>query len=189
VRLFFALPLPERPRGALAAAAKALCACGADAKWVRPEAMHLTLAFLGEVPPARLDALRRSGGAAASDCPPFRLALRGLGAFPSWERPRVLWAGLSSGADECRRLEAALRRALLAEGFKLEDRPFEPHVTLARLRAPRAAKALAEAAAPWGAPELWPEAERAEAFELVESRLRPEGPDYQTAARFPLGFS
>jgi 2'-5' RNA ligase len=188
VRLFFAAELRESVRALLLSVSRELSSCGADVRWTRPEGMHLTLAFLGEVPPAGLDALRRAGEGAAAAVPPYRLALRGLGAFPAWDLPRVLWAGLSAGVEESSRLAAALRSKLREAGFPLEERSFMPHVTLGRLRSSRNSPLLAEAARAWDAPERWAGAESEVAgFALIESRLSGEGPIYGEVAKFRLG--
>jgi 2'-5' RNA ligase len=116
----------------------------------------VTAAFLGEVPASRVGELRALAAAAEAEAPsPDEAALEGLGAFPSWESPRVVWAGVGEGAGALRALESALRPRLAAAGFPTEGRPFAPHLTLGRLKDKGPAAALRAAAAPWTGPEAW----------------------------------
>jgi 2'-5' RNA ligase len=139
VRLFVSISPPEDARVHLAATLLELAE-----RVVRPEQWHVTLAFLGEVPedavPAVGDAVRK----AAAGAKPLRLRLLGAGAFGR-ERAAV-WVGLAGDLGRLERLARVVRGALLAAGIPAEDRPFTPHLTLARnvdLRQPAAAAALA----------------------------------------------
>jgi 2'-5' RNA ligase len=96
---------------------------------------HLTLRYLGPVPPPRLDAIIH-GLASASLGERFRLRLDGLGAFPRPEQATVLWVGTAEGTEELHLLRDRVEDALEATGMPREDRPFEPHVTLSRIRPP-----------------------------------------------------
>jgi 2'-5' RNA ligase len=112
----------------------------ADVRWVREAGLHLTLAFLGSVGAERLDAIREAIAAVAARFEPLALEVRGLGAFPSLRRPRVLWAGVRAGGIE--ELAEGVAEALVGLGFARESRRFHPHVTLARVRSPRGWKKL-----------------------------------------------
>src|SRR5947209_14928511 len=101
-------------------------------RFVRPEGLHVTLKFLGEVSEERaertVEALR---GVRAS---PFELELRGTGFFPNEKRPRIFWVGLHAHpADALGQLATQVEEACAVVGFPREQRPFQPHVTLARL--------------------------------------------------------
>ncbi len=101
-------------------------------RWVRVEGLHLTLRFLGATPDVRLQELSAAVTAAARGVAPFRVELTGGGAFPTPQRPRVLWIGIGAGVPElgalARRLDGELRRL----GWPPEERPFAAHLTLAR---------------------------------------------------------
>lgn len=102
------------------------------AKWVRSENIHLTLKFLGNTEQNKLPLLKSSLTNACKDIKPFKLVVKGTGFFPSRKNPRVLWAGVAESA-ELSHLYIALEEAMTALGYKKEDRPFSPHLTLARI--------------------------------------------------------
>jgi 2'-5' RNA ligase len=149
--------------------------------WTRPEQLHVTLRFLGDVPTeliepiiARLEAVRVAH---------FILPLEGTGSFPPRSPARVLWIGTGSGHPLLFQLRQRVDDALLAAGLALDVRTFLPHVTLGRVSAKAAANATRwlhthrEAAGP---PFM------VEAFDLCASELRPEGAVHTLKQRFPL---
>jgi RNA 2',3'-cyclic 3'-phosphodiesterase len=148
MRLFFALPLPaETKEGLRAALAAARRASGDGVGFTKIEQLHFTLAFLGEQPDAQ-EAL--AAGESLRDVAAFELTLRGVGAFPSTMRPRVLWIGATTGAPELIAAAERLRGALEKRGFALEERKFHAHLTLGRVRprGERGAKRALAAIAP-----------------------------------------
>lgn len=132
-RLFIAAHLPREVRAELTGARARFEAAGAPGlRWVSAERLHLTLRFLGET---RLDltpALREAIGAAASASPALELVLARWGAFGGG-RPRVLWAGLEGDVAGLQALASGLSGRLQALGIASDDRPFRPHLTLARV--------------------------------------------------------
>ena len=111
--------------------------------WVAADNLHITLKFLGGIEDTRLSDIADAVGAAA-DVRAFDIELRGVGAFPTPTRPRVIWAG-AADAPAFAELAAGVDRALVALGFPPEERGFTPHVTLGRVREPRRDPALASA--------------------------------------------
>ncbi len=166
-RLFFALWPDAQARLALAARGKEVARrCGG--RPVPAANLHLTLAFLGEVEPSAIPALREAAGAGGGEA--FELALDRLGAFA---RAGVAWAGCRVAPPALLALQAGLARRLGEAGFPQEERPFAAHLTLARrIRVPLAPEAMD--------PVRWPVG----AFALVES-VRGEGA-YRTLAEWPL---
>jgi 2'-5' RNA ligase len=167
MRLFFAVPFPSPVSERLADWAQRRPLAGA--RWTFDAGLHLTLQFLGEVSAGRLAAAREA--LSALHGPPFEVAVQGLGAFPDERRPRVLWAGVSQGADRLAGLSADLGDVLRAKEFVLEDRAFSAHVTLARFRTPiadLAGRIEADRKTEWG---TFP----ADRVGLFESRLAPGG--------------
>jgi 2'-5' RNA ligase len=180
VRAFFAIELGEPARRAAADVARRLRASpgGDGVRWVRPEALHVTLRFLGDVEPARVAPL---AGRAARDLAAFRPFVLRLGPaelFPTPSRPRVVALGLEP-AVALAELAAAVERAVVAEGFAPEPRPFRAHLTLGRVRDRRFPSVAALEV---------PAAEVAvEEAVLFQSELSPEGSRYTPLGRMPLG--
>jgi 2'-5' RNA ligase len=154
-----------------------------DVAWVAPDNLHLTLKFLGGVDAERLEAVATALTAAAAGSTVFDLVVRGLGAFPSPTRPRVLWAGVDEGRAAAATLARGVDDALAALGFEREARAFAPHVTLGRVRVPRPAPRLAEALAAGGHFGRQPVASVA----LMRSDLSSRGARYSELATAPLG--
>ena len=133
MRLFLALELPESLRRAVAAVQEELRVACPGWRWVRPEGLHLTLRFLGEVAEARLPELEERWRRAAAAASPAEIEVGGLGTFPPGGRLRVLWIGLSERTGgHLAALAASLEAEARAAGFEPEPRPFAPHLTLAR---------------------------------------------------------
>jgi len=174
LRLFIGLPLPAEHRLALDRHLAPWRAEHPRLKWVKAAQFHFTLQFLGEAPPAKLDALLAALGHLAAR-PDFTLETGGLFALPPGARARVLALGLLSGASVLGDLAAAVQRSTEALGFAPERRAFKAHLTLARVR--RGEK-LALRPAEIGRPPL--PAFPATSFHLYESELRPEGPIYRS---------
>jgi len=183
MRAFLALELPDEIRREIEALERELARTLSDWRWIRPEALHLTLRFLGEIEErAELEA-RAVWAAAAGSVPPFRLRVRGLGCFPGVERPRVLWIGVEEADRQGRLLGLvdALERAARAAGFPPERRCFEPHLSLARAaRGARPRGPASSAAALAGTIPV-------RQVVLFESKLESTGARYTARARFPLG--
>ena len=185
MRLFIALPLP----GEIASAAAALLPELPGLRCVRPELLHVTLAFLGAVPDERLPDVIAACGEAASAHAPFDIALDRAGRFPQAGAPRVVWLGIGEGAAECASLAAAVRGALTAKGLPFDGKPFRPHVTLARVRPDvdrTAARAIAAATERLRPPPL---RFAAEVILPIESRLSPNGPRHTPRGAVALGLA
>lgn len=133
MRLFAAINLPGSTRRAIWDAAAPLRAARYPVRWVDPDAIHLTLKFLGEVEDAREADVRCGLVAAAAGAKAFPLALEGFGAFPTPQRPRVIWVGCEA-APPLELLQHRLEQEMARIGFPLEGRPFQPHLTLGRAK-------------------------------------------------------
>ncbi len=131
--LFVAVELPDSVRNALAGAQAALKRRGLGAlHWVRPEAIHLTLKFLGETPAERVQEIEAAIGRAMDGSGPIELTLAAPGVFGS-KRPRVIWMGLEGDVSRLAVLQHRMEAEMVALGFPREERPFSPHLTLARV--------------------------------------------------------
>lgn len=187
LRLFVACELPSEARESLAVVQRLLREGGAEGlRWVRPEGIHLTLKFLGEVPARRLEAIERALARAMRE--PFHLSVRlsRLGSFGGSSGLRVVWVGLEGDVEALAVLAAQVERALEAMGFPRERRPFAAHLTLARVRdgvSPHDRRQLFELIRSLELPPLpWA---TLETVSLMQSTLEPGGAIYQCRARFP----
>lgn len=172
LRLFYALKVPDEVAQELAQAQTKL-----RGNWrrVAPEQLHITLAYLPDVAPERLNDLKRLGVQVAQDLPPLDISLRGTGYFPNEGSPRVWF--VKAEAPELDGLAQGLRAGLDELGVETDDKGFKAHVTLARKKGP--------------APRLPPltftdTGWTAGHVSLVKSVLRKTGPIYQTLSRFEL---
>lgn len=134
IRLFVAVELPAAWKQELRTAERELDRTGLSGlRWVRPDAIHLTLKFLGEVGRHMLADIEQALTTACRSGPPFELRLAGLGSFAGHGRVRVLWAGVEGDLGALRKLQQRLDAEVHELGFARETRPFAPHLTLARV--------------------------------------------------------
>ncbi len=176
-RLFIALSPPPPVIHALVAVAQPL----PDVTWTKPEQLHLTLRFLGDVPIEQIERVIQR--LATVRVGPFVLPVETLGTFPPNRPPRVLWAGVGAAHPRLFQLRQRIDDAVLAEGVNLDVRTFHPHATLARC-GPGAAKPVAHwlhTNREFTAPPF-----RVEAFDLYSSELHPAGAIHTLKQRFPL---
>lgn len=179
-RLFIAIPVAPEVRGAIAD----LVRNGSPSfRWVVPAQYHITLKFLGDVDEPDVKTVHEGvqEAVAAGPAQAFSLTARGIGAFPHPRRPRVLWVGIAGNDDAVHNLQMRIENALAARGFPREQRPFRPHITIARARsdAPFPAPLKPHAAAEFGE---WP----VQHIHVIESQLSPSGPRYTIRGEIPL---
>jgi 2'-5' RNA ligase len=180
MRLFVALEIPSVARENLAALLKSLRAVSPQTRWVRPENLHVTLKFIGEVAETKLAAIRSALAGARSD-QPVTLDFRGLGFFPNDKHPRVFWAGIEASPN-LKTLAADIDRAAEKLGIPREQRPFSPHLTLARVEPPGLPEKLRSAIQENAARDFG--TLRTSQFQLIESKLKPSGAEYTTLESF-----
>src|SRR3954451_13378205 len=133
MRLFVAVPIPRPAREQILKLLGQLREGGWPVRWVHDENLHMTLKFFGEVNDERLDVITEALRFAAAGAGPLSLRLGDLGAFPSRSRPRILWVGLEA-PPSLELLQDRIERGCEAIGFPPEGAPFQPHVTLGRVR-------------------------------------------------------
>jgi 2'-5' RNA ligase len=152
--------------------------------WVRPENIHLSLAFLGNVPSDSVDALGAALDRAGRPVAPFSFDVEGIGTFGSRRSPRVIWAG-AQGVPPLLTLQERVARALGTLGYEPDRKTFTPHLTIGRVRSARGREALL------GALESVADASFGRVdvahVRLMRSRLRPEGAEYSVLHETPLG--
>ncbi len=138
VRTFIAVELPPQAKEALAQTqVRWQAVAPATVRWADPQGIHLTLKFLGNIAPEQVANVTTAMERVATGVRPFHLALGTTGAFPSLQRPRVLWVGITGQLEVLQPLQQGLEEALATLGFPKEERPFSPHLTVGRVRDPR----------------------------------------------------
>jgi 2'-5' RNA ligase len=106
----------------------------AKVTWVKPDQMHLTMNFLGDVPMNDIPAVCKAVAEAVAPFKPFDVEMAGVGVFPSYDNPRTIWLGVGDGSDALVALHTTLQNRLGDLGFRIEARRFHPHLTLGRVR-------------------------------------------------------
>ena len=146
-RVFCAIDLPESVHARLRQHIAQLRDVESASKvsWTRDTNVHLTLKFLGDIAQSRISLLSQAADSAVSGRQAFKIVIERTGLFPKAGAPRVLWIGVSDPSGGLLSLQRDFEEECARAGFDGEDRPFHPHLTLARLRQPRASRALAAA--------------------------------------------
>lgn len=185
MRLFIAIEIPDEIKDGLTEAQRGLKRSGTvDASWTRPEGIHLTLKFLGEVPESKVLAIMNGLQHAAEGIGPFRLEVGGVGTFPSPKNARVVWVGLSGDIEKLSRLQAAVEETISNIGFERDERAFTPHLTLGRIKYIRSRdrwlKALDEAK------DIRLSGFDVAAISLMKSDLKPSGAVYTEVGHIDL---
>ncbi len=182
-RVFLAIPVGQEPaigefyekiRGALATE---------KIKWVSPENLHLTLHFFGDLEEEAIARANRLFGEHLTRLPSFELTFRGAGVFPGLQRPRVLWIGTEPAAL-LDRLAETVEEVLVEGDFDLPEKPFSPHLTIGRIKWIGDRKKFAEMIT--GNRDRFVTRLRVEEVHLLQSILRPEGPEYRVLHRYGL---
>ena len=182
MRVFVALDVPEPVRARLAEFSARMKKVCPNARWVRLEGVHITLKFIGEVSPEKLEQIRRALGE-LTNFGPIAVRFAGLGFFPGARRPGVFWAGVEAD-PKLAELAAAIEMKLAPLGIPPEKRAFHPHLTLARFESPQGTQALSAAVEALGAPEFGEETFRE--FHLYQSLLKRSGAEYTRLVTYPF---
>jgi 2'-5' RNA ligase len=135
MRTFIAIEIPHEIKAEMAKAQEQLRrAAAVDAGWTRPEGIHLTLKFLGEVPEAKIPEILKALTNAAAGTGGFRLELSGVGTFPNPGNARVVWIGVAGALDRLLALQAIVEETMIGLRFEGEGKKFTPHLTLGRIK-------------------------------------------------------
>jgi RNA 2',3'-cyclic 3'-phosphodiesterase len=186
LRTFIAVELNSSLREALARIQKELKSSGADAKWVKPENIHLTLKFLGAIPLDKIETINRVLQDIADQFPAFAISLSQLGAFPKIEFPRVIWIDLKEGKETLERLAKEIEAKLSSLGFPPEDRAFQTHITLARIKSAQNRLNLVKQLKETDVPAL---NQKIDKITFFKSTLTPKGPVYEVLKEIILKAS
>jgi len=152
----------------------------AQASWTKPDSIHLTLKFIGDIPSSRIHSLSTAAALASKGLESFPISVHGAGVFPTRGQPRVLWLGIEDLEGKLAELYRSLEGECAKVGFNKEPRAFHPHLTLARLRKPEGARRLAETHKQIGfEPIEFPALE----LLVIRSELSSAGSKYTTISR------
>jgi 2'-5' RNA ligase len=190
IRAFIAVDIPPAIQRSLQQVMDRLRQPIGDAvRWVPASNIHLTLKFLGDIPPSSVDLLTRMLQAEADSCPAFDLSVGRLGSFPNSKRARVLWVGVQAAAG-LEALQRGIESAAVKLGCEADGRPFSPHLTLGRVR---------DTATPSDLGRIHKTLEatavdslgtaRVDSVHLYKSELKPGGPVYTKLYSAPLSLS
>jgi RNA 2',3'-cyclic 3'-phosphodiesterase len=155
----------------------------AKASWARDASLHLTLKFIGEIPKTSVANFSAAVSRVVSDVPVFSIRLEQTGTFPTHGEPRVLWVGINDESSQLAKLHARLEEESAGAGFAKDTRPYHPHLTIARLRQPYNARALAAAHKQL---EFAPLEIAVTELLVIRSELSSEGSKYTAVSRHPL---
>jgi RNA 2',3'-cyclic 3'-phosphodiesterase len=183
MRTFIAIEIPSEIKSALAALQSQLRRAGADVSWTKPENLHLTLNFLGEVDERRIVEVEKACVLSAAEFQPFTLSLKDTGAFPNERQPRVLWAGLSGDVGIVVEMRSRLDERLALIGFKRDEKKFHPHLTIGRLKSNKKVRELLALAYMYQLPAL---SFAVTEIVLMKSELHPAGAEYSPIAKIGL---
>lgn len=181
MRLFLALDIPQEIRRAMAEYVERVRQYAPEARWARVEGLHVTLKFLGEVNDSRLPEIKAALNILKAS--PFEVSLLGVGFFPNARSARVFWVGVqASGALP--QLAGKIDEELAKHGFAGEQRPYSPHLTLARAGAPGSLRGLAPLLEHEAMPQFGTMTARE--FFLFQSHLGKGGSKYTKLEKFSL---
>ena len=187
-RVFCAIELPEAVQQRVIRHIVRLkgAAPDAQASWSRADNIHLTLKFLGDIPPASVQNLSEAASRSVAGIARFTIRLEQTGVFPPHGSPRVLWIGVNDCEGKLGELHTRLEGESEKAGFPRESRAFHPHITLARLRKPQHARAVASA---HKTTQFEPIEIAVSELLVIRSELSNAGSKYTTISRHPLATS
>ena len=183
MRMFTGIPIPDEPKEELIKAQEQLKGIPLKASWTKPENLHITLKFLGEVDDAMVPQITKA--LEGSPCPQgsFIATLEECGIFPNLRTPRIAWISLSRGEKEVKHIFKHIQKSLLSFGFGKEKRPFKSHITLGRIKYVKDTSALIQRFEELNLEKIsW----QINGFILYKSILTSGGPIYEAIKEYPL---
>lgn len=184
IRTFVALDLPPEVQADLGTFCAPLQQLDAPVSWIRPHRVHLTLKFLGNVAPSRMEAIGAALGLVAENTRPFSLRPAGCGAFPSLREMRVVWIGVQGDLVALTALQQCVEDALQPLGFPKDHRPFRAHLTIGRVKGRRHLKALQDMLV--ARQDYQGVVFDVSELVLYKSDLKPDGAQYTPLQRWPF---
>ncbi|GMT42737.1 MAG: RNA 2',3'-cyclic phosphodiesterase [bacterium] len=183
-RSFVAVKLDEELRGSMQRVTERLKSAGPYVRWVKPENLHITLKFLGNVETARMGDVEESLQKCVRDCSSFELQFKGIDVIPNPRYPRVVYAGIEEGVEPLKKLTHCVEDGMSALGFVREERDFLPHLTIGRVKSFKAKSMLVMKIREFHKKEIG----RLLVYSifLMKSELHRDGAIYTELAEMPL---
>jgi 2'-5' RNA ligase len=187
IRTFIALELPPTVLSLLCTVQQELEQLKIRARWVRPENIHLTLKFIGDIEPGDVDAICAAMTAAANEFSPITLTVRGIGVFPTIKRPRVIWVGLDGDIRSLLALQSRLEDKLAEAGVAKDKRSFKAHLTLGRIKQPPGPAVIRQMMTEYAT--LSSDEFTCDQVILFKSDLKPSGAVYSQLKQTSMGMN
>jgi 2'-5' RNA ligase len=185
IRAFICFKLPERIISSICRLQKSMQNSGLQVRWVRPENIHLTIKFLGNIRVSDINDIEIAVQETAANFSPLLLSAGGSGVFPNIRKPRVIWTGIEGQRKELVDLQKMLADKLECIGFPKETRPFKGHLTIGRLKGRVDSRKLAENISRFNS--FTTKQFSCDRIFLMQSELKPSGPIYSRLMSEPLG--
>jgi len=185
LRTFIAIDIPGNILSEIRELQEGIKDYGFKIRWVRPESIHLTLKFLGDIKAVKINEIAEAISKTVVRYTPISLQAKGVGVFPGIKRPQVLWVGLAGQLEPLVSLQKTLDENLETIGFPVEKRPFKGHLTMGRMKAKIDVKKFGEVLMTFRSFES--EAFTADRIILYKSELKPSGAVYTELASASLG--
>ena len=184
LRCFIAIGIPDPIKQEIGNLLDILRKYDVDIKWVALENVHLTLKFLGDTPEALLPGIRESILTIVSSYEPFYIKIYGTGVFPNKKYPKVIWVGIVN-SEALVNLQGDIENSMSLLGYKKEDKAFNPHLTMGRVRNQRGIFSIVNEI------DIFQDKDfgtfRSDRLKFMKSELKPKGPDYTCLFDMPFG--
>jgi RNA 2',3'-cyclic 3'-phosphodiesterase len=180
MRCFIAIEIPSEIKSAFIELQNDLRIAEADVAWTNPDNVHLTLKFLGEIDKKLISEVEKVCLETIADMRPFNLSINGTGFFPNARHPRVLWVGLGGEVERLEQLQEHLDERLGGIGFDIEEKDFQPHLTVGRIRSNKNLRELLTRSGGYTLPAF---SFAVEEIVLMKSDLLPSGACHTELAR------
>jgi len=180
MRIFIALEIPEKIKKEIEKIQNQLKNTGIKVRWVKPEIIHLTLVFLGEIAPNKIGNIERILSGVSTQISPVNLWLEKVDAFPSPTKAKIIYLSLKGELGKLNALALKIRKLLKKQKINFDQKPFVPHLTLGRLKKPQDVSGLLSKI------KILRQEFFVHHLKLIQSTLNPQGPVYKTLASFEL---
>jgi len=175
LRCFIAIDIPEPIKREIGKLIDVLKKYDADVKWVSAANFHLTLKFLGNTPESSIPGIKMALSSIVSSYQPFCIKIIGTGMFPTRKNPRVCWVGIE-GSDILKKVKEDIENSMLQFGFKKEDKDFNPHMTIGRVRSLKGIMNIVNELAFFQEQDFG--TVNVDNLKIMKSDLKPGGPEY-----------